>query len=219
MTHRPAILVADAAALFRTGVRRLLERETDFVVVEAADADEAVAAARAAEPAFALVDLDLPAGGAIQAVARIRDVRPATQTIVWSFAPEPTVVLEAIRAGATGFLPKDLPTDALVRALRGVPRGHAPLTLDVAAGMIDAIQRDHQHVHARVRAAALSVREREVLELLAVGARNRDIGAQLAISEFTAKRHVQNILHKLGVPTRAAAAALFQSLQTTAVSA
>ena len=135
--------------------------------------------------------------------------RCSTYTIVWSFQPSRETVLAAVRAGAHGFLHKEISPDGLVRALRGVIQGEAPLSRDLASLMIDALHGMDERAQARERADVLSPREREVLELVAQGARNKQIAASLVISEFTVKRHVQNILQKLELPSRRAAATFY----------
>ncbi len=206
--QRTRILVADPLRIFRSGVTGLLTRESDFEVVEAADVD-GVEAALAYQPVeIALVDLDLPPGGGIAATQLIRATCDA-HVVVWSFEPTQATVLAAIGAGAHGYLHKEISPAGLVRSLRGVVRGEAPLSRDLATLMVDAIHRMERQTVALERAAVLSSRERQVLEHVARGARNKQIARALTISEYTVKRHVQNILHKLEVPNRKDAAAFY----------
>ena len=114
-------------------------------------------------------------------------------------------------AGAHGFLHKQISPAGLVRALRGALQGEAPLSRELVPVLIGALHGAAERADALARAGALSAREHEVLDLVARGARNREIAAALAISEFTVKRHVQNILQKLELPSRAAAAALYRT--------
>ena len=207
---RTRILVADSLRIFRAGVHNLLARESDFEVVEAADLDEVLAAIEGNCPDIALIDLELPPTGGVAAVQRLSR-RCSTYTIVWSFQPTREMVLAAIRSGAHGFLHKEISPDGLIRALRGVVQGEAPLSRDLASLMIDALHGLDEKTEARDRAAVLSAREREVLDLVAQGARNKQIAAALAISEFTVKRHVQNILQKLELPSRRAAAHFYET--------
>ena len=118
-------------------------------------------------------------------------------------------MLSAVRAGAHGFLHKEISPEGLVRALRGVVQGEAPMSRDLASLMIDALHGLDERTRAQERAAGLSAREREVLDLVAQGARNKQIASSLVISEFTVKRHVQNILQKLELPSRRAAATFY----------
>lgn len=206
---RPVLLLADSAEMFRAGVRGLLERESEFEIAEVRDLFGVLDAIESARPNVALVDLDLPPRGAAVATEHLVR-RCATGTIVWSFDPVAERVLDAIRAGASGCLRKDISPDGLVRALRGFAAGEAPLSRDLAALVVHAFQGGAERKRARERAEMLSHREREVLALVAQGAHNRDVAAALGISEFTVKRHMQNILEKLGVHSRSAAASFYQ---------
>jgi two-component system, NarL family, response regulator DevR len=196
--------------MFRAGVRHLLGRESDFEVFEARTLAELDAALEQSAPDIALVDLELPPSGGLEAVAQIAP-RHDTQMIVWSFEATPAVVLAAVTAGAKGFLPKEISSAGLIRSLRGVVRGEAPLSRGLATLMIDAVHGLEQRDRVRERAVVLSAREREVLALVAGGARNRQIAQALSISEFTVKRHMQNILHKLDLPSRRAAGLFYRS--------
>jgi two-component system, NarL family, nitrate/nitrite response regulator NarL len=209
--RRTRILVADSLQIFRSGVRHLLTRESDFQVVEAGDLDEVFLAIDRDCPDIALIDLELPPLGGVAAVQRLAK-RCSAYTIVWSFEPSRETVLEAVRSGAHGFLHKEISPEGLIRALRGVVQGEAPLSRDLATLMIDALHGMDEQARARDRAAVLSSREREVLDLIAGGARNKQIAVLLTISEFTVKRHVQNILQKLDLPSRRAAAAFYQTV-------
>jgi DNA-binding NarL/FixJ family response regulator len=204
------IVVADEAAVLRAAVRSVLEREKDFDVVEAANVRGLLAAAEVELPDVALVDLSLPPDGGISAVTELVALG-CTEVIVWSFKRDRAMVFNALRAGASGYLHKEISPEGLVRALRGAARGEAPLSRDLMALVIDAIHTLDDTRHARERASALSEREREVLSHLAVGERNKQIAVSLAISEFTVKRHVQNILRKLELPSRRAAAAFYDA--------
>ena len=208
--RRTRILVADPLRIFRAGVRNLLARESDFEVIEAGSLDEVVEAIAVDCPDIALLDLDLPPFGGVAAVQRLSRLC-STYMIVWSFEPSRETILEAVRSGAHGFLRKEISADGLVRALRGVVQGEAPLSRDLASLMIDALHGMDEQQRARDRIAVLSTREREVLEFVAQGARNKEIATALTISEFTAKRHVQNILQKLGLPSRRAAATFYRT--------
>ena len=207
---RTRILVADSLTIFRAGVRNLLERESDFEVVEAGSLEEVVRAVEGSCPDIALIDLELPPDGGVAAVAKLAQ-RCQTYMIVWSFAPTRETVLSAVRAGASGYLHKEISQDGLVRSLRGVINGEAPLSRDLATLMIEALHGYDEQARAREKATVLSAREREVLDLVSQGARNKQIAAVLSISEFTVKRHMQNILEKLELPSRRAAAAFYAS--------
>jgi len=206
--NRTRVLVADPLRIFRAGVRNVLARESDFAVMEAGTLDEVLGAIDVQCPDIALIDLELPPLGGLAAVRRLSE-RCDAYKIVWGLEPSPETVLEAVRLGAHGFLRKEISSGGLVRALRGVVQGEAPLSRDLASSMIEALHGLDERTRARERAAVLSTREREVLAFVAQGARNKQIAATLVISEFTVKRHVQNILQKLEVPSRRAAASFY----------
>jgi DNA-binding NarL/FixJ family response regulator len=203
------VLLADDLETLRSGVRDILLRESDFKVSEARNLEELRAKVARYSPDIVLVDLDLPPAGGIAAVAELQ--RSETASILWSFEPDRATVLKAIRAGARGYLDKEISPQGLVRALRGVVRGEAALSRELVTLLIDALHGVQERDRVRDQAAVLSSREREVLALVSRGARNREIGEELHISEFTVKRHVQNILNKLEVPSRRSAAAVYRS--------
>jgi DNA-binding NarL/FixJ family response regulator len=206
--RRTRILVADSLSILRSGVRRLLSADSDFEVVEAANLAEVLEVVAEDSPDIALVDLELLPHGGLEAVARLSEDGHC-RTIVWSCEPSRETVLDAIRAGASGYLDKTISPTGLVRALRGIEHGEAALSRDLATLMVDALHTREKRRDAFERAAVLSAREREVLDLVARGARNRQIAQALFISEFTVKRHMQNILRKLGLPSRRAAASVY----------
>ena len=201
------VVIADRSPIFRAAARCLVERERDLAVTEAATLDDLLAA-----PAdVAVVELDLPPRGGLEAVERLtREL--GTAAIVWSFAPTGEAVLAALQSGACGYLRKDVSPGDLIDGLRAALRGDAVLAPDLAVLLAASLRRRGLGERARRRAEILSLRERTVLELVAAGRTNREIAASLSISEFTVKRHVQNILRKLETPSRHAAAAFLRSL-------
>jgi DNA-binding NarL/FixJ family response regulator len=209
---RTRVLVADPFAIFRAGLRNLLRRENDFTVSEAEDLCAIKKLASAKPPDIALIDLDLPPAGGVVAVRWLGE-HSNTHSIVWSFEPAQDTVVAAVLAGACGYLRKDISPAGLVRALRGVCSGEAPLSRDLAALMVDAIHKLENDAETRERLSGLSSRECEVLDHVALGKRNRQIASELTISEFTVKRHVQNILGKLELRSRREAAAFYRAAQ------
>jgi DNA-binding NarL/FixJ family response regulator len=204
------VCIADPVTVFRGAVRQVLVREQDFEVVDAATLDEFDA--RLDEGVdIALVDDELPPDGAL-AAARLAKGRCA-HVVVWSLRPGSHRVLDAIRAGATGYLRKEISPAGLVRSLRAVANGENPLSRDLASQLIEALHDAEARSRAHELTATLSEREREVLDHLVRGSRNKQIADALTISEFTVKRHVQNILQKLELPSRRAAAALYASVR------
>jgi DNA-binding NarL/FixJ family response regulator len=207
------VLIADGAPLFRSGVRHLLTREGDFVLTEAADFDELMQAMEHEAPEIALIDLDLPPSGGVAAVGHLA-AQSAARLVVWGFEAEREKVLEALTAGADGFLDKAISPTGLMRALRGMSRGETPLPRELVTVVVDAVHDFEARDRARERIVVLSAREREVLALVATGARNRQIAGDLSISEFTVKRHMQNILKKLNLSSRTAAGAFYRGLES-----
>jgi two-component system nitrate/nitrite response regulator NarL len=203
------VCIADAANVFRAGGREVLLREQDFEVSEALSLADLEAALDLGID-IALIDSALPPDGAAAAITAAKG--RCSEIVVWSLRPQPDAVLAAVRAGATGYLRKEISSAGLVESLRGAARGESPLSRDLATLMIDAIHASESSGQVRELAAVLSAREREVLDHVARGSRNKQIAAALTISEFTVKRHVQNILHKLELPSRRAAAAFYGSL-------
>jgi DNA-binding NarL/FixJ family response regulator len=206
------LILADSQTIFRIGVRALLRPEEEFDIVEAADLSGLLdAAAQSPAPEVALIDLDLPPVGAAAACMHLR--AHATVPVVWADASRLTreVVYDAIRAGAAGILRKDISPAGLVRSLRAIVEGEAPLCRDLTALLVARIHAIDGQTLARTQVSALSRREQEVLALIAEGRSNKEIAADLCISEFTAKRHVQNILNKLALHSRHEAAARFRS--------
>src|SRR6185503_11438396 len=136
--RRTSIVVADSGPIFRAGVRHLLGRESDFEVFEAATFPELSQTLEDRQPDIALIDLELPPSGGVAAVAGLAPLYEA-RMIIWGFEASSDAVLAAVTAGAKGFLPKEISPAGLIRSLRGVLRGEAPLSRGLATLMIDAV--------------------------------------------------------------------------------
>lgn len=206
-----AVILADAAPMFRLGLRVLLREYEGFEIEEAHDLETLVALVRHVHaPVTALIDLDLPPTGGLAAVTRARDSGAAP--IVWCSGSRltPDVVYELVRGGAVGILRKEIAPNGIVRTLRAAANGEAPLPRDLVTGLLARIHSLNSPSASRPAIAALSSREREVLALIAAGDSNKAIARKLYISEFTAKRHVQNVLNKLAVHRRQDAATRFR---------
>jgi DNA-binding NarL/FixJ family response regulator len=213
-TRRPRVtlILADPGPMFRLGLRALLRDHDEFEIFEASDLTALVAlAGRARPPATALIDLDLPPAGGAAAVAGVRDSVAAP--VVWCSGSRltPDVVYELVRCGAVGILRKEIPARGLVRTLRAAANGEAPLPRDLVAVLLTRIHSLNAPLPLRPPITTLSSREREVLALVAEGHSNKMIAHELYISEFTAKRHVQNVLNKLALHSRQEAAARFRN--------
>jgi len=200
------VLIADDHAVVRQGLRAFLDLQDEVEVVgEAADGEALLAAARALQPDVVLVDLVMPAVDGIEAIRRLPDVAPAARAIVLSSFIDDDKLFPAVRAGAAGYLLKDVQPQDLVAAIRTVHGGGSLLHPAVAARLMQEIAGDppEREVHL---AAALTPREREVLALLGRGLANKRIARELRVSEKTVKAHVSSVLAKLGVADRTQAA-------------
>jgi len=204
------VLVADSAGIFRASICALLAREDDFDVASAVDVSELLAAVQRGWPDIVLIDRDLPPAGAVHALERMRGVSSA-RAIVWGYDPGSEDLLAAVCAGANGYLPKHVTRPGLVRSLRAVARGEVALPRPLTAALFEAMYVVSERNRARERAHLLSARELQVLDLVAAGLQNKEIATALYISVLTVKRHVQNILEKLGVSSRHEAAAVYRS--------
>ena len=188
----------------RQGLRTFLELQEDMEVVgEAGDGEQALVVAAELEPDVILMDLVMPELDGVSAIERLRVVAPATRVIVLTSFLDEDKVLPAVRAGAAGYLLKDVQPAELVRAIRMVDHGEALLHPAVAARMLDEIAGQGQQAE---RHALLTARELEVLALLARGRANKAIAFDLGVAEKTVKTHVGNILGKLGLADRTQAA-------------
>ena len=186
------VLIADDHAVVRQGLRTFLDLQEDIEVVgEAADGDEAVAAAERLAPDVVLLDLVMPRRDGIQALRRLRERVPATRAIVLSSFVDDDKLFPAVRAGAAGYLLKDVQPQELVAAIRTVHGGGALLHPSVAARLMHELAAD-----------PLTPREREVLVLIGRGMANKRIALELGIAEKTVKAHVSSVLAKLGVADR-----------------
>jgi DNA-binding NarL/FixJ family response regulator len=204
------LVLADSFTLFRIGLRIVIDEAEGFEVSEAESLEDLEALLSAEPPPdLALVDLDLPPSGAADAVTLLR--RNGVAPIVWArrHRLSPDLVFELVRAGAVGVLPKEISPTGLLRALRGAVDGEAAMGRDVAWLLVNGLQRASSTPGVAQHLKTLSARELEVLELVADGRANREIAECLELSEFTVKRHIQNILRKIGARSRWEASAWY----------
>ena len=197
------VLLVDDHQVVRRGLRTFLEIQDDIEVVgEASDGAEGVAGAEELRPDVVLMDIKMPGTDGIEALRKLRELaNPAKVLIVTSFTEQRTVV-PALRAGASGYVYKDVDPDALAGAIRSVHAGHVLLQPEVAGALL--AQDDAGS--GTGRGSTLTEREREVLGLIADGRSNREIARALVLSEKTVKTHVSNILMKLDLSDRTQAA-------------
>ncbi|HEY6737723.1 MAG TPA: response regulator transcription factor [Actinopolymorphaceae bacterium] len=206
MTDPIRLLVVDDQPLLRKGFRMILESEPDLVVVgEAGDGRQAIESARALQPDVVLMDIRMPHLDGVEATAQITgsDRSGQIKVLVLTTFDLDEYVVAALRAGASGFLLKDVPPDELAAAIRIVARGDAVVApnitrrlLDRFAGMVVGDAQTNEKL------AGLTDREREVLQHVARGRSNAEIAAALYVSETTVKTHVGNVLGKLGLRDR-----------------
>jgi DNA-binding NarL/FixJ family response regulator len=202
------VLLVDDQALFREGLRTLLSTRSDIEVVgEAADGVQAIAKVSETHPAVVLMDLQMPVMDGVQATARLRERHPDVRVLVLTTFDDEGNVFGALRAGAAGYLLKDVSLDTLVGAIQAAARGECFLQSTVTGTVVDAVTR---MMTAGPTAPALvlplSPREREILSLVSAGASNKEIADRLCLAEGTVKNHITNILVKLDVRDRTQAA-------------
>jgi DNA-binding NarL/FixJ family response regulator len=201
------ILIADDQPLMRAGFRTVLEATGQMEVVgEAEDGEQAVQAARSLRPDVLLMDIRMPNLDGIEATRRL----PGHKILILTTFGLDDYIVDALRAGASGFILKDVPAEELVRAVRVVAAGDALLSPEVTRRLLDRVGR---RLPAPVATqpdalAELTDREREVLELLARGLSNSEIADALVVGEATVKTHVSRVLAKLGLRDRVQAVVL-----------
>jgi DNA-binding NarL/FixJ family response regulator len=204
------LLLVDDQALFREGLSTLLSVWDGLEVVgEAGNGEEAIAVALETQPDVVLMDLRMPVLDGVAATRRLRELLPATRVIVLTTFDDDEHVFDGLRAGAAGYLLKDVSSQRLVEAIQAAARGESFLQPSVAAKVLAEFSRLEPSQPTGGNNALvepLSDRELEILRLMADGLSNREIGATLFITEGTVKNHVTNILGKLNVRDRTQAA-------------
>jgi DNA-binding NarL/FixJ family response regulator len=199
------VLVVDDHALFRRGLQMVLEQEPDIEVVgEASDGSEAVETAAETLPDIVLMDVRMPKRGGIDACTAIHDVAPSTKIIMLTISDEEADLYDAIKAGAMGYLLKEISIEEVASAIRAVHGGQSLISPSMASKLLTEFAAMVKKTDERqqVPAPRLTDREMEVLKLVAKGLNNRDIAKQLFISENTVKNHIRNILEKLQLHSR-----------------
>ena len=211
-TTRPAspeqalrILIVDDHALFRRGLQMVLKQEPDIDVVgEAGDGHEAVDKAQELMPDVILMDVRMPRRSGIEATQQIKDLLPHVKILMLTISDEEADLYDAIKAGASGYLLKEISIDEVADAIRSVWAGQSRISPSMAAKLLTEFAAMSKRAEERQQLPAprLTDREMEVLKLVAQGLNNRDIAKELFISENTVKNHIRNILEKLHLHSR-----------------
>jgi DNA-binding NarL/FixJ family response regulator len=199
------VLIVDDHELFRKGLQMVLEAEPDIEVVgEASDGNEAIAKAEETSPDVVLMDVRMPKRSGIEATTTIKDTLPSTKILMLTISDEEADLYEAIKAGASGYLLKEISIEEVADAVRAVQQGQSLISPSMASKLLNefAAMVKRRDERAQVPGPRLTERELEVLKLVAKGLNNRDIGQELFISENTVKNHVRNILEKLHLHSR-----------------
>jgi DNA-binding NarL/FixJ family response regulator len=199
------VLVVDDHDLFRTGLRALLEEE-GFDVADAVNGPAAVRRVTSLAPDVVVMDINMPGMNGVEATPLVLEQSPRTSVLMLTIATDDARVLGAIRAGASGYLLKDAPLAEIVAGIRAAAAGQFAIAPRVAGALIDSVRSADAAAPARHATPALSVREHEVLILLADGCDNVEIARRLFLSPSTVKNHVSKLLDKLGVDNRVQAA-------------
>ena len=199
------VLVVDDHALFRRGLQMVLEQEPDIEVVEeASDGAEAIAKAAETLPDIVLMDVRMPRRGGIDACTAIHETVPSAKIIMLTISDEEADLYDAIKAGAMGYLLKEISIEEVAAAIRAVHGGQSLISPSMASKLLTEFASMIKKTDDRqqVPTPRLTDREMEVLKLVAKGMNNRDIAKQLFISENTVKNHIRNILEKLQLHSR-----------------
>ncbi len=201
------VLVVDDHALFRHGLIEVLRTAPDLVIVgEARDGMEAVEQAAALLPDVVLMDVRMPSVNGIEAARRIRAAQPATRVLMLTESEDEEDLYAAVRAGATGYLLKEVAIDEIADAIRAVAAGQAQMSPSMTTKLLSEFNALSRRLEEEHDGRRLTGRELEVLRLIARGMSNKDIAAELVIAENTVRNHVRNILEKLQVRSRVEAA-------------
>jgi two-component system NarL family response regulator len=200
-------MIVDDHALFRRGLEMVLEGEPDIDLVgQASDGAEAVEKAAESLPDIVLMDIRMPRSNGIEACRAMKEAAPSAKIVILTISDEEEDLFEAIRAGASGYLLKDIPLDEVADTVRAVHGGQSLINPSMAGKLLTEFaalaRRDQEERAQEVPAPRLTEREMQVLKLVARGMNNRDIAKELFISENTVKNHVRNILEKLQIHSR-----------------
>jgi len=203
------IIIADDHALLRQGIRNVLELEEDLTVIaEAGDGEQAVEQAATLLPDILLLDINMPKMNGLEVIRRVTEGQSKVRIIVLTIHDDENYVIEVIKAGAVGYLLKDIEPGMLVKAIRTVYDGESFIYPTLAKKLFGEINRQHTKnlesikVVERPKEERLSYREIEVLEMVCKGLSNQEVAKKLFLSEKTVKNHLTNVFRKIGVADR-----------------
>ncbi|HMM53644.1 MAG TPA: response regulator transcription factor [Candidatus Desulfobacillus sp.] len=201
------VLLVDDHALFRSGIKALLQRQKDFEVAgEAADGLEGVKRAKSLRPDVVLLDLNMPGISGHEAVRLIVEELPETRVVMLTVSEDAEDLLEALQAGAQGYLLKNIETGYFISAVRSAAEGEAVMSPQMTAKLMQSVRARPATASRPPDKERLSPREREILGFLARGASNKEIARGLELAESTVKIHLQSIMKKLNLVSRVQAA-------------
>jgi DNA-binding NarL/FixJ family response regulator len=205
-TDQLRVMLVDDHDLFRTGLRNLLEEQGVQIVAEASDGSAALSLVRELTPDVVVMDLNMPGMNGIEATREIAREAPLTRVVVLTISDEDDDVIDAILAGACGYLLKDSSIQDLMQGIRAASVGEALISPHIAAKVLQSLRAASVDSETIARGPELSDRETEVLRLIASGMDNAEIARDLSISPKTVKNHISNILMKLQIENRIQAA-------------
>ena len=202
MADKIRVLLVDDHTLFRSGIRSLLQRHEEFEIVdEAADGLEGIKRARSHQPDVALLDLNMPGVSGLEAAKVIAEEMPAVRVLMLTVSEDAEDLMEALRAGASGYLLKNIDAPAFVEAIRRAAAGESVVSPAMTGKLIQGVRNPPKSSPALER-ERFSPRERDILVCLAQGESNNEIARKLNLAESTVKIHVQNLFKKLGMTSR-----------------
>ena len=201
------ILIVDDHILFRDGIASLLKAAGKSVVGEADNGLDAVELAVQLRPDLILLDIDMPGIDGLETLRRIRKKLPEIKVVMLTVSDEDDNLTKAVRAGASGYLLKNLNSDEFLNKLDGLQRGEVAMTHKTMTQLVNALSASEEQKHQHPNEGQLTARERDLLQLVAGGLSNREIAEELHISKNTVKYHMKNILQKMNLQNRAEAAA------------
>ena len=212
MTDPIRLLIVDDHTVVRQGLCALIDEEPSFLVIgQAADGQEAVEKARTIKPDVILLDLDMPGKDGLQAIKEIISENSEARILVLSNFSDNNIVIQAIKAGASGYLHKTSSAEELLAAIHAVFRGESSLSPAIARILVNEINAGTSQASMQIE--GLSKRETEVLDLIARGLSNQEIASHLFISERTVSAHVSSLLRKLHLASRTQAALYAMQLE------